>query len=94
MRVFSVSTSTHFITRFVSLEFCEGYMKVKCYFKQVLKNINMNFKSSVKELNVPKSLFFHCEEYMKVKIMSRVPVGFNRKSWTDGRGRTHGHGFF
>ena len=59
--------------------------------------LGKDFKPSVKELNVPKSTFFHCEEYMKVKIMSRVLVGFGETA--DHRGRTpdadaDGHGFF
>ena len=38
----------------------------------------------MQELNVPKSTFFHCEEYMKVKIMSRVLVGFGETTETRG----------
>ena len=38
--IISVSTSTHFITRLVSLEFCEGYMKDKKWFlKSFLKSL-------------------------------------------------------
>ena len=56
----------------------------------------MNFKPSVKELNIPKSSFSHCQEYiMKVKIVSRVLVGFDET--TDLCGRTDAdadvHGF-
>ena len=48
----------------------------------------MNFKPSVKELKVPKSSFFLCDEYMDVKIMSRVLVGFDETSVFRGRTRT------
>ena len=43
-----------------------------------------------------KSSFFHCEEYMKAKIMSRVLAGFDKTTDFRGRGRgdTGGHGFF
>ena len=37
MRVLSVSTGTHFITGLVSLDFCEGYMKIFYYFFKSLK---------------------------------------------------------
>ena len=57
----------------------------------------MNFKPSVKKLKVPKSSFFNCQEYMKVKIMSRVLVGFDETTENRcRRTRIHGdgHGFF
>ena len=90
MIVFSVSTGTHFITGLVSLEFCEGYMKVKLLFlKKFEKKLDMNFKPSVKELNFPKSTFFHCGAYMKVKSMLRRLVGFDETSTRKhSRGRT------
>ena len=91
MRVLSVSTDTHFITGLVSLDFCEGYMKeIFLFFKKFEKKLERNFKPSVKNLHGPKSSFFHCEEYMKVKIMSRVLVGFDET--TDLCGRTDGRG--
>ena len=98
MRVLSVSTGTHFITGLAILDFCEGYMKENFLFlKKFLKKLGKDFKPSVQELNVPKSSFFLCDEYMDVKIMSRVLVGFDetsvfrgrRRRWTDG----DGHGF-
>ena len=50
----------------------------------------------MQELLVQKSCFFQCDEYMDIKIMSRVLVGFDETSvfrgHTDGRG--DGHGFF
>ena len=55
------------------------------FFKNFLKKLGKDFKPSVKELNVPKSTFFHCEEYMKGKIMSRVLVGFGETTETRGR---------
>ena len=88
IRVFSVSTSTDFITRLVSLEFCEGYMKDKIlFFEKFFKKLGKDFKPSVKELKVPKSTFSVCHEYIKVEIMSRVLVGFGET--TENRGRTH-----
>ena len=97
MRVLSVSTGTHFVTGLVSLNFCEGYMKHKIlFFKKFEKKLERNFKPSVKNLHGPKSSFFLCDEYMDVKIMSRVLVGFDKT--TDFRGYTRmdgdGHGFF
>ena len=87
MRVLSVSTDTHFITGLVSLDFCEGYMKeIFLFFKKFEKKLERNFKPSVKNLHGPKARFFHCEEYMDVKIMSRVLVGFGETA--DHRGRT------
>ena len=66
------------------------------FFKNFLKKLGKDFKPSVKELKVPKSSFFLCDEYMDVKIMSRVLVGFDETSVFRGRtdGRTDGHGFF
>ena len=90
MRVLSVSTGTHFITGLVSLDFCEGYMKD--FFLSLKKKLERNFKPSVKNLHGPKSSFFHCEEYMDVKIMSRVLVGFGETSVFRGRGRGRGRG--
>ena len=95
MRVLSVSTGTHFITGLVSLDFCEGYMKdFFLFFKKFEKKLERNFKPSVKNLHGPKSSFFHCEEYMDVKIMSRVLVGFDETSVFRGRIHANGHGFF
>ena len=85
MRVLSVSTGTHFITGLVSLDFCEEYLKDKIIF---LKKLGKDYKLSVQQLKVQKSSFFHCEEYMKVKIMSRVLVGFGETADHRGRGRT------
>ena len=88
MRVLSVSTGTHFVTGLVSLDFCEGYMKDKILFlKKFEKKLERNFKPSVKNLHGPKSSFFLCDEYMDVKIMSRVLVGFDETSVFRGRGR-------
>ena len=74
-------------------------MKDKILFlKNFLKKLGKDFKPSVKNLHGPKSSFFHCEEYMKVKIMSRVLVGFDETSVFRGRRETEGdgdgHGFF
>ena len=59
------------------------------FFKKFEKKLERNFKPSVKNLHGPKSSFFHCEEYMDVKIMSRVLVGFGEtaadRGQTDGR---------
>ena len=95
-RVLSVSTGTHFITGLVSLDFCEGYMKDNfLFFKKFEKKLERNFKPSVKNLHGPKSSFFHCEEYMDVKIMSRVLVGFDETPENRcTHHRTDGHGFF
>ena len=83
-----MSTGTHFITGLVSLDFCEEYLKDKnLFFKNFLKKLGKDFKPSVQELMVQKSSFFHCEEYMRSKIMSRVLVGFDET--TVFRGRTH-----
>ena len=46
------------------------------FLKKFEKKLERNFKPYVKNLHGPKSSFFHCEEYMDVKIMSRVLVGF------------------
>ena len=68
-------------------------MKDKKYFLNTLKEkLGRYLVRSSKICTVQKSSFFHCEEYMKVKIMSRVLVGFDKT--TDFRGRIHGHGFF
>ena len=48
---------------------------------------------SSKICTVQKSSFFHCEEYMEVKIMSRVLDGFGETADQRGRTRIHGHGF-
>ena len=59
------------------------------------KKLERNFKPSVKNLHSPKSSFFHCEEYMRLKIMSRVLVGFDETTEIRcGHTRTDGHGFF
>ena len=55
-----MSTGTHFITGLVSLDFCEEYLKDKIIF---LKKLGKDYKLSVQQLKVPKSSFFHCEEY-------------------------------
>ena len=71
-------------------------MKDKILFKKI-KKLGKDFKPSVKNLHGPKSSFFHCEEYMDVKIMSRMLVGFDETSVFRGRtdtGRGDGHGFF
>ena len=47
------------------------------FLKNFLKNRGKDFKPSVQELLVQKSCFFLCDEYMDVKIMSRVLVGFD-----------------
>ena len=53
-------------------------MKDKILFlKNFSKKLGKDFKPSVKELKVPKLSFFLCDEYMDVKIMSRVLVGFD-----------------
>ena len=84
-----MSTGTHFITGLVSLDFCEEYLKDKILIlKNFLKKLGKDFKPSVQELMVQKSSFFHCEEYMKVKIMSRVLVGFGETTENRGRGYT------
>ena len=66
------------------------------FLKKFEKQLERNFKPSVKNLHGPKSSFFHCEEYMDVKIMSRVLVGFDETSVFRGRGDGDGdgHGFF
>ena len=92
-----MSTGTHFITGLVSLDFCEGCVKDKFPFLKSLKQkFDRYLVRSLKICTALKSSFFHCEEYMKVKIMSRVLVGFDKT--TDFRGRTDGrgdgHGFF
>ena len=94
MRVLSVSTGTRFITGLAILDFCEGYnfMKDKITFLKNWKTLERNFKPSVKELKVPKSSFFLCNEYMDVKIMSRVLVGFDETTENRGRARTDGRG--
>ena len=68
-------------------------MKDKILFlKNFKKKLGKDFKPSVKELKVPKSSFFLCDEYMDVEIMSRVLVGFDETSvfrgHTDADGRT------
>ena len=57
------------------------------FFKKFEKKLERNFKPSVKNLHGPKSSFFHCEEYMDVKIMSRVLVGFGETIDFRGRGQ-------
>ena len=59
------------------------------FFKNFFKKLGKDFKPSVKELKVPKSRFFLCDEYMDVKIMSRVLVGFDETSVFRGRTDTH-----
>ena len=66
-------------------------MKDKILFlKNFSKKLGKDFKPSVKELKVPKSSFFLCDEYMDVKIMSRVLVGFDETSVFRGYTRTDG----
>ena len=85
-----MSTSTRFVTKWVNLDFCEGYMKDKKIFLKTLKEkLGRYLVRSSKICTALKSSFFHCEEYMKAKIMSRVldVVG----ETTDFRGhRIHG----
>ena len=71
-------------------------MKDNFYFsKKFEKKLERNFKPYVKNLHGPKSSFFHCDEYMRLKIMSRVLVGFGKTTENRcGRGREDGHGFF
>ena len=68
-------------------------MKDKILFlKKFKKKLGKDFKPSVQELKVPKSSFFLCDEYMDVKIMSRVLVGFDETSVFRGRTRTDANG--
>ena len=66
----------------------------KIFFLTLKEKLGRYLVRSSKICTALKSSFFHCEEYMKAKIMSRVldVVG----ETTDFRGdtRTDGHGFF
>ena len=88
MRLSSMSTAILFM---ISLDFCEGYVKDKYLFLKSLKEkFDRYLVRSLKICTALKSRFFHCEEYMKVKIMSRVldVVGEMTENRAPGRRRT------
>ena len=59
MRVLSVSTSTRFVTKWVNLDFCEGYMKdKKIFFENFERKIWPIFGSIFKNLHGPKIELF------------------------------------
>ena len=68
-------------------------MKDKNIFLKTLKEkLDRYLVRSSKICTALKSSFFHCEEYMKAKIMSRVLVVVDETPVF--RGYTDGHGFF
>ena len=99
MRVFSVSTSTHLITKLVSLEFCEGYMKdTILFFEKFFEKLGKDFKPSVQELKATKSSFFlyHYSSsiWRKKSCHACSLASVKLPIFADADGYTHGHGFF